>query len=102
MKNRWDTEIADERTGIENEGGALQVEGEGNSVGTDSDTFSNTIVVVDLVMFILQFGGGREESSKVNACVGATVVDTRVNQSLELMSEFRSRESESRALDGPP
>ena len=59
-------------------------------------------MVVDLVTVILQFGGGREELSKVNACVGATVVDTRVDQSLELMSEFRSRESESHALDGPP
>ena len=84
MKNGWGTQITDTRTSIENEGGTLQVEGEGDSVGTDSDTFSDTIVVVDLVTVVLQFGGGCEELTKVNACVGATVVDTRVDQSLEL------------------
>ena len=57
MKTHCGTQIADARTSIENEGGTLQVEGEGDPVGTDSDTFSDTIVVVNFVTVVLQFGG---------------------------------------------
>ena len=71
------------RTGIENEGGTLQVESEGDPVGTDGDTLSDAIVVIDFVAVILQLRGGSEELTKVNTGVGATVVDPRVNQSLE-------------------
>jgi len=45
------------RTGIKNEGGTLQVEGEGDSVSTDGDTLSDAIMVVDFVTVILQLGG---------------------------------------------
>jgi len=57
------------RTGIENEGGTLQVESEGDSVGTDGDAFSDTVVIVDFVTVILQLGGGGEELTKVNTSV---------------------------------
>ena len=72
------------RTGIENEGGTLQVEGEGDSVGTDGDTLSDTVVVVNFVSVVLQLCGGGEELTKVNTGVGATVVNTGINQSLGL------------------
>jgi len=74
---------ADTHTGIENEGGSLQIKSEGDSVGTDGDAFSDTIMVVDFVTVVLQLGGGGEELTKVNTSVGATIVNTRVDQSLE-------------------
>ena len=70
------------RTSIENEGGTLQVKSEGDSVGTNGNTFSDTVMVVDFVTVVLQLCGGGEELAKVNTSVGTTVVDTGVNQSL--------------------
>ena len=70
------------RTGIKNEGWALQVEREGDSIGTDGDTLSDTIMIVDFVTVILQLGGGGEKLTEINAGIGATVVDPRVNQCL--------------------
>ena len=66
MKSRENVSTVETHTSIENEGGTLQVESEGNSVGTDSDTFSDTVVVVNLVPVILQLGGGGEELTEVN------------------------------------
>lgn len=59
-------------------------------------------MVVDLVTVILQFGSGGEELTKVNAGVGATVINTGVDQSLERISESPlSKLWELCALDGP-
>jgi hypothetical protein len=83
MRNRWKTRIINIHTSVENERWTLQIESEGDSVGTDGNTFSDTIMVVDFVTVILQLGGGGEELTEVNSGVGATVVDTGINQSLE-------------------
>ena len=66
MKSCENVSTVETHTGIENEGGTLQVESEGNSVGTDNDAFSDTFVVVNLVPVILQLGGGGEELTEVN------------------------------------
>ena len=83
MRIRRKARITSTHTGVENEGGTLQIESEGDSVGTDGNTFSDTIMVVDFITVILQLGGGGEELTEVNSGVGASVVDTGINQSLE-------------------
>ena len=44
-------------TSVEDERGALQIESERDPVCTDSNTFSDAVVVVDFVTVILQFSG---------------------------------------------
>jgi len=101
MKNR-NTHIAGTRTGIQDEGGPLQVEGERDSVGTESDAFSYTVMVVDLVTIVLQLVGGGEELTEVNAGVGTAVVDAGIDQGLEQISnDCQQNDRGSEVPDGP-
>lgn len=60
-------------------------------------------MVVDLVTVILQLGSGGEELAKVNTSIGATVINTRVNQSLKRISKSLLSELLKRcAPDGLP
>lgn len=69
MKSRENASTVETHTSVENEGGTLQVESKGNSVGADGDTFSDTVVIVNLVPVILQLGGGSEELTEVNTSI---------------------------------
>lgn len=103
MRESFGAQVTGERTCIENEGRTLQIESKRDSVRTDGDTFSDAVMVIDFVTIILQLGGGGEELTEVNARVGATVVNARVNQSLEMdIRIFAEGMIGVRVPDGPP
>ena len=69
-------------TGIKDEGRALQIEGERNLVGPDSNTLADTVMVVNFVPVVCQLVCGGQKLTKTNASVGASVINAGINQSL--------------------